>query len=126
MEELITNQIEAATAAAEVDVVDPEVTPEDVVWSEDEVEDEAGLNGSTEAPSLANGHAKINGTTADDDGHEGGEEEEVEIEPEIKVKQDWKEADCRIIINVSYSQYNSSKHAHDPIARRANIHSYLT
>ena len=105
VEDLILSQIEEAQGAVEVDVVDPEVSPDDVVWSEDEVEQETGANGdlATRATSAqptavdpTNEEAKEGG-----DGENGEAEKEGErVEEEVKV-QDWKEADCRIIINVS-------------------------
>lgn len=95
--ELIQNQLEETQGMMDIDVVDPECTEDDVVWSEDEVEDQtSGAN----VPN-GNGHAAPTPKeNALDDGVEEEEEETEQAQEQVKV-QDWKEADCRIIVNVS-------------------------
>lgn len=115
--EIIQSQVEEVQNAADIDVADPEVTEDDVVWSEDEVEEEttdedvAAANGNddvqmaeeppkeVEQPGTAGSPAV---QSAEDADAVGEEEEEAAQEQEEAVKvETWKEADCRIIINVS-------------------------
>ena len=102
--ELIQTQLDEAQGTVEIDVMDPMVTEDDVVWSEDEVEDvtevevngsrgdgvvmgdEEGADGNKLNESMQNGD-KVNGITGDED-------ENVQVKT-------WHEADCRIVVNVS-------------------------
>ena len=68
----------------EIDIADPEVTSDDVVFNDESEEVDNGLvGGATPAPELDDG-------VAEDD-------EDVELETR---EEKWKEADCRIIVNV--------------------------
>lgn len=111
IQDLIEKQIEENQNAAEIDVTNEEVTENDVVWSDEEVEgvmDDAVENGDG-----------IKG--GDDESKERQVEEEQEQEQEQDEKEDkersrkrkrereekddkernWAEPDCRIIVNVS-------------------------
>lgn len=94
--ELIQNQVEEAQRALEIDIADRDVTEEDVVWSEDEVEEETRerANGTALAQVTATAETSSTPTPLDEDEAMEGEEAEV------VAGQDWKEADCRVIVNV--------------------------
>lgn len=95
--ELIQNQLEETGGMMDIDVADPDCTDTDVVWSEDEVEEQT-----------VNGPPTTNGTGDAVPVIENGDEAEVqedEAEPEQVTKvENWTEADCRIIVNVSSFQ----------------------
>lgn len=73
--------MEEAQSTVEIDVTDKEATEDDVVWSDDEVEEAMDLD-----------HLPVNGDA------NGEDEEDVEV---VNKEKEWKEADCRIIVNVS-------------------------
>jgi chromatin structure-remodeling complex subunit SFH1 len=86
MAELIQAQLDEATGQGviEVDILDEQAGEDDVVWSDEE---------EVQEPDEVPENAKE--ILVDEDG------EEVEGEVEIVEEKVWKEADCRIIINVS-------------------------
>ncbi|RSH92744.1 Chromatin structure remodeling complex protein sfh1 [Saitozyma podzolica] len=83
--ELIQAQVEEAQSTVEIDVTDKEATEDDVVWSDDEVEEAMDLD-----------HLPVNGDA------NGEDEEDVEV---VKKEKEWKEADCRIIVNLEVQIY---------------------
>ncbi len=104
IEDLIKSQIDDAQGAVEVDLADPEVTPDDVVWSEDEVEEEAVPTDIDALPIPSEMNGLANGGNAEIERTPDTEVEAKELEFESIMNQppeEWKEADCRIIINVS-------------------------
>jgi hypothetical protein len=76
--------VEEAQSTVEIDVTDKEATEDDVVWSDDEVEEAMDLD-----------HFPVNGN------EHGEDEEDAENVEVVKKDKEWKEADCRIIVNVS-------------------------
>jgi chromatin structure-remodeling complex subunit SFH1 len=95
--ELIQNQVEEAQRAVEIDVADRDVTENDVVWSEDEVEEETRETANGSGPAHVAVPAAPSSTPAPAEEDEAMEDEEADV----VIDQTWKEADCRVIVNVS-------------------------
>ncbi|WVR05628.1 hypothetical protein IAU60_002650 [Kwoniella sp. DSM 27419] len=105
IEGMIRSQLEDAQNTVEIDIQDEDVTEDHVQWSDgDEVENVMELDAETPAPARSS-----EGPGAD--GGDGAVEDGVEadIDRDIDVAKDtdkvWKEADCRIIVNLDVQIY---------------------
>lgn len=125
IQDLIEKQIEENQNAAEIDVTNEEVTENDVVWSDEEVEevmDDAVENGDGNK----DGDDKSKEQQLEEDQEqeqEQGEKEDKERSRKRKREREgkdgkernWAESDCRIIVNVSFLSSSTSlerlKHA---------------
>ncbi|WRT65911.1 uncharacterized protein IL334_002862 [Kwoniella shivajii] len=102
--ELIKGQLEESQNTVEIDITNEDVTEDDVLFSDEEVEDQMELDvgEANEDDAMA-----LNGTTekiAENDAEKEAAVEEEEQEEEEKEKV-WEEADCRIIVNLDVQIY---------------------
>ncbi|KAK8865672.1 hypothetical protein IAR55_000817 [Kwoniella newhampshirensis] len=93
--ELIKAQLEEHQNVAEIDISNEEVTEEDVVFSDDEVDDAMEVDGGAEEQD--NGAEEVDAEA---------EEEKDAREKERDREQAWEEADCRIIVNLDVQIYS--------------------
>lgn len=126
--ELIQTQLDEARNLAAISVVDPDVTEDDVVWSEEEKEEESHIEeatteieGENEAEAMeVDGKVSAAATPQ----VEVDEEEAEEEQEDVYVHKVWPEADCRIVINVSIPEFWARHAAEQASARRADIRAY--
>ncbi|OCF45232.1 hypothetical protein I317_00754 [Kwoniella heveanensis CBS 569] len=108
IENLIKAQIEEAQNTLEVDILNEDVTEDDVLWSDDEVEDVMEVD-TTSSPQgeagLAENNKEIRGVSEGVDAVDDAEGQVDAANEKEEKEKVWEEADCRIVINLDVQIY---------------------